>query len=172
MLTDPGGLQTYLNGTVSWNMYETFDINGTVFSTRGTPPVKRGQLRAALGNEVATCSFTILCGAGSAHLATALSGAWDGVPLTVNRIFNGNITLPRFKGVVSDVRPSSGQIEIVGRSFLAELKKKVPGRVFGTLCPYVFEDADCGTPTGPCEHSVTTCTSGNFGGFTTIPAEK
>ena len=169
MLADTG-VQAYLNGTNNWDCYETFDIGGTTFSTRGDPPVKRGILRNSLGDEVATCSFTILCGGGSGLIATALSGAWDNQPLTVTRVFSGG-SIVRFSGFVADVRPSSTQIEVVGKSLLLELKAKVPGRHYGTLCPYIWGDADCGSPGGPCEHSVTTCTSGNFGGFSTIPPE-
>jgi hypothetical protein len=172
MLTDPGGLQTFLNGRVDYDCYETFQIASTTFSTRGSPPVRRGVLRSTLGDEVATCSFTILCGGGSSHLATAKAGTWDGADLVVSRVFVGGATLVRFRGVVADVRPSSTKIEIAGKSLLIELKKKIPARTFGSYCPYIWHDADCGTPATACEHSVTTCVTGNFGGFTTIPPES
>lgn len=169
MLAD-SGVQTYLNSSNNWDCLETFSIGGETFSTRGTPPVKRGILRNTLGSEVATCTFTILCGTdNTGPIATAISGAWDGAEVVVTRVFAG-ASLVRFRGYVADVRPTSTSVEVSAKSILLELKKKVPGRQYGTLCPYIRGDADCGA--GACtDHTATTCTTGNFGGFATIPPE-
>ena len=88
---------------------------------QGPPGIMHGGLVTTLGDEIATCSFTILCGGGSAHLATAMAGTWDAAELTVSRVFPA-ATLVRFRGFVADVRPSATQIEIVGKSLLMELK--------------------------------------------------
>jgi hypothetical protein len=183
MLVDPGGLQAYLNANSTYDVYESFSIDGEVFTTRGAggnPPVRRGSIRASLGTEVATCDFTILCGGGSPYLGMALGGDWDGVPLIVSRVFvrsvGGNLTVVRFNGYVADVRPSSTYIDITGKSLLIELKKKIPGRTFSSLCPYVYNVAPCVSPTAQCDYSVDTCTSAtggvsNFGGFVNIPQD-
>lgn len=176
MIPDPGGLQTYLNGRTTYDWYETFAIQQpgvgwTTFATNGNPPVRRGRMRSVLGREVATCEFAILCGAASGLMSSAMSGAWDGAPIVVNRVFNGSIVLERFRGYVSDVRPTASTIEVVAKSLLAELTTKVPIRSFSTYCPYVFGasgSCDSTSPT-PCDQTRGTCT-GSFGGFVTIPS--
>jgi len=172
MIPDPGGLQAFLDGTNHHDAYEEFDIDGVTYSTRGTPPVRRGTLRSSLGAEVATVEFTILCGGGSSLLTAAMAGDLDGVPLVVRRVFVGGGSLVRFTGVVSDVRPTSVDVTIIGRSLIAEMTRKVPRRTFSTSCPWVFGSAECGSAeTTPCDHTFATCT-GTYGGFVTIPAER
>lgn len=170
MLPDTGGLQSYLDGRNTYDCYESFTIGGDEFTTRGTPPVRRGTLRNALGREVATCEFTILCGGGSDLFATALGGTWDGAALTVARVY-GTGSVTRFRGYVAEVRCDSTSITIVGKSLIPELNRKVQSREYSTLCPWVYGSEECGGSGNPCDHTIGGCTSaGHFGGFVSIPS--
>jgi hypothetical protein len=170
MLPD-NGVQGYLNGQNAFTCDESFSIAGIgTYTTSGTPSVRRGPIRNSLGTEIATCEFTILCGAGGLQGA-ALAGDMDNAEVTVNRIFGG-FSVPRFIGFVADVIPTSHAVTVVAKSLIGELARKLPIRNFSWTCSYVYGSPECGGGGTPCEHTPATCSTGNFGGFLSVSSQS
>jgi uncharacterized phage protein (TIGR02218 family) len=144
-------------GTKRWTTGD-FDITYSGNTWTCSPQIiGRLSFRSALGVEVASLNAKLTPGSSltlgsKTALAAAVSGAFDGVRVTVERAYMSVPgTLPNggpvmmFDGNVSEARPGTTEIELVLRSKTAKLDIQLPRRIFQVSCPYrLYDPNTCG----------------------------
>lgn len=139
--------------------YADISWGGNTFTAAGsgTAPglAPRGSIQERYGLDVGSLNITLLAGdaalLGGVRLPlAAINGALNGARMKVERAVldapGGTVqgVLTRFEGTVSQVKPTSTQVEIDLAPDLEELNREVPRNVFRPACNHDLFDAGCG----------------------------
>ncbi len=117
------------------------------------PIVSRGGSDSGCDLSVAEQTISLAPGTrtlnGVGMKLAAIQGAFDGVPVLVQRAYMLNWgTIPGlvtvFSGTIQQVRPTATDVQLTVASGLSRLTREVPARLMTAGCPYLFCDSDCG----------------------------
>jgi uncharacterized phage protein (TIGR02218 family) len=143
----------FKDGSRYWSAFDTSITSGSTTWTVG-PGLVRGSIRCETGLKTDTLRVTLYPDSstvlGVPLIQAAVAGYFDDVQVTLQRAY---MTTPgdasaglvtEFVGNVAQVEPSSTQIVLTVKSFLARLNEPLPRRIVMAQCPYALGGTECG----------------------------